>query len=633
MTLVPALQVLTALRRRPGNIDEDVIRDLERLIIVHTIRPLRSKILRRKKAEDHDAIATDTFDVQFLASLSDAVSSELDSIDSNEGACSSLESIALFFDLGLKSVPLKTTKQRITEAPWLQDFFLQLARCTYLLLPMSLITIPPEASMDTLKKMLSLMNVSKVQMETSVLEIITKKYAFNSDESSDDTVDWLLVSLCMQNDENLMLPFSSENKKLGKKSRATSRLLKRLLSQLTATGLKSEIRTSKLPLEGDVYNFTLEFIVSPLEEAFVHARNLPGFIEVWQQEIATWRKLSLSLNRPTTNTERLKTIWEDDKLSRMVTAHIESNLTVGQICEILQNLFDIFQPWLASTELQSPEVYACTTILDCLVDGIKGENIITQTSELIRKLYEGLSEMLNNERPLLLQCRWRIWRTLAAIMTRWSIMDQFFGDEAMQGNIVATAQKVIQQALSSEDTSQDSFEEAIHAMQFMVAFTSTQDDNKEERSSQNGALQAVTKTIVDLMETAAEISRNSISSVDHNGSLGVSWDGSGQGVENHNLLLLACAAELILSPLSLKYVFQSEKWVCGLIDGRTLDNDLLYQFLTQLYWLACMDAAPKAHHSRGVTYSWLWEEVQHERIINEYDLLTRKSLAVKIGLC
>ena len=554
---MPALQVLTALRRRLRNIDEDVIRDLERLIIAHTIRPLRSNVLRRNKAENRKTNTTDTFDVQFLASLSDAISNELNSTDSSEGACPALESVTLLFDLGLKCVPLRTTKQRITEAPWLQDFFLQLARCTSLLLPIHLTAISPEASVDILKKMLSLMNVSKVQMETSILETIIERYAFNSDETSDYTVDWLLVSLCMQNDENLMLPFFSENKKLGEKSRATSRLLNRLLSHLTATGTISKKRVAKLPV--DLYSFTLEFIISPLEDAFVHARNLPGFIEVWQQEIATWRELILSIRRPTKNTLLLRTIWEDDKLSRMVTAHIESNLTMGQICEILQNLFDVLQPWFLSMEIQSPEVYASITILDCLVDGIKAENVIIRTSELIKKLYEGLSETLNYEQPLPLQCRWRIWRILTAMMTRWSIIDQFYYDEHMQDDIVVRAQNVVQQALSSEDSSQDSFEEALHAMQFTVAFTFTQDDNREEHFSERGALQAVTKTIADLMGTAAEISRNSVGSADHNGSSKVVWDGSRQGLDNHNLLLLACAAELILSPLSLKYLFQSEK--------------------------------------------------------------------------
>ena len=625
--------MLVALRRRSGNFDENVIQDIERMIAVYTILPLRTWF--RRKMKDHDTNETDTPYAELLTSLSSAVASELNDKNSSNGSSLSLSSIPQFFDLSLKCLLLRTSKQRITEAPWLQDFFLQLAQCTFLLLPTSVTATPPEVSIDIMKKMLGLINVSKIQFETSFFETIIRQYAFNSNESSDYPVDWSLVSLCMQNDENLMLPFS-KNKEADKKSRSKSRLLTQLLSKLVVAGLKDDKQTSSPAVIAEVYNFTLDNIACPLGETFAHARDLPGFFDVWQHQLVTWRTLSLTLDRTILNQIYSRSIWEDDKLSHMVAANIEPILTVGQISSILQALLDIFQPWFASTDAQSPSIYAGTIILDCLVDGIKGEIAISQTSGLIKSFYEGLSEILDNGRLLPSQCRWRIWRILATMMTRRSNVGLAFRIGTVQAKVVIKAQGTVQQALLSEHTSHEAtyrFDEALYAMQFMVIFISTQPEIREVSHSE--ALQVVIQTMVSLMEKSVNVPCKSKGSAKQDASVNVTWDGSRRGIDNYDVLLLLCSIELMLSSCLLKYGFRSRRKSFELTRCRIPDKSLLYRFLTQLYWLAYMQSlgikytAPNEHQLLGVSYSWLWEEIQQDRMTKEHDPLIRKSSQTK----
>ena len=537
--------MLVALRRRQENANENSVRELERIITVHTIFPLRTRFLRQRKTKDRDKTETDHPNTELLASLSNAVSNELKSTETVEGLCTSLESITIFFDLSLKCSSLSTSKQRITEAPWLQEFFLQLARCTLLLLPPSVVPIPPETSVSVLKKMIGLINVCKIRFETSFLETIIRQYAFNYDRSSDHPVDWELVSLCMQNDENLMLPFSSEQKKTDNKLRPKSKLLEKLLSKLIVGGLKNIPRTPNLSVISESYNFTLDNIACPLAEAFIHARDLPGFIDTWLQQLTTWRTFSLTLDPTTLNLVRSRSIWEDEKLLRTVAASIET-LTVGQISSILQTLLNIFQPQFSSPREQSPGYYARIVILDCVVDGIKREIFISQTSKTIQGFYAWLSEILTIDSNLPSPCRWRIWRILATIMNHWFNIGQVFRNGPLPTEILVQAQTTIQQALVSEETSQDvthTFDEALYAMQFIITLMSTQYSTKEGETSQSRALQAVIETIVSSMER-----RISTALVDE------MWDGSRQGLSNRNILLLACATELTLSPYLLRYV-------------------------------------------------------------------------------
>ena len=526
------------------------------MIAKHIILPSRAAFLHQRKAKDPNLVETKTVCEELLAPLSEASSEELRNLLPEGDFHPTLDSISFLFDLSLRCYSLKTPKQRILEAPWLRHLFVELARCTSLFFPLSTTVRLHEASVTVLKQLLRFATSSKIQLDTQTLETIFLHISGLSDETIEHPVDWDLMSLCMQNDGNLILP--AQSKSAGPSPQLHGRLLTPLLARATNAGIvdvRKSFKTAGSSEKMKTYTTILNDITIPLVEAFAYARNLTGFIEIWHTQLVAWQDARLSYISSGLVSSCGESIWEDDKLLDMVASKLEFALTSGQISKVLRGISHGMQSSFEPGKEAFPECYAGVTILDCILNGIKSEATVLATTEQVSEILAHVLTVLSSYTKSPQWWSWRLWRILATIFRRWPDLTRTFDHPSTPYTILKKAQSIVTQGLSSnllDEGGIPEYAQDIQALGSLLALIPLRRDI-DLNNIYDGVIPALVKDIVNSIKQKIKYACDHAEIQGSQTWLSLEWDGHRSSVDTRDMLLLCYAVEITLAMHVLRY--------------------------------------------------------------------------------
>ena len=489
--------------------------------------------------------------------LTHAASLDLEGISKNQTS-SGLLTIPFLFDIALRCFPLKTFKQRLAEAPWLQSLLFQLTQCATVSPLTATSSSSMHASRDVLKSMLRLAIRSKIKIDVSMLDLFLLEISGLADETPETFIDWTLVSLCLQVDETLALPLRAEATSSNRhSSQPSGKVVTQLLARITTKGFRETSKNDgSLVLSSglETYNLILDQVLLPFFGAFVHVRDLNGFIEIWQYQLVAWRSsgsLSVSTGLASNFAE---SVWENDKLLESVSTKLEASLTIGQISKVIRDFFDAMQVSSSPHTEDRASYYANTTIMNCLLDGIKSEVAISELTELASQICQHVSAVLCGAEKMQQRCNKKLWRILITVITRWPNLLQNFETAGIgHGVIIIEAQQLVEQALLSDSPPHDdvtNYGQALYAFRLILALIPARGE-VDISNIRDQKVPAIINAVIKSMKRN-EVNGNALTQEDH--GVWLNWEGNLwiDSIDTPNGLLLGCAAQIILASKCLR---------------------------------------------------------------------------------
>jgi len=547
---------------------------------------------------------------ELLAPLAEAVSDELMASPAQARLSSLAGAIPLLFSVVIKRTELNKPKQRIAEGPWLQAVFVQLAKCAIPNFPVSQFTSQDDRCLDVLEDMLRLAVECKLVLDVSILQSIALFLSGIDKVGPSPRVKWTLINLCIEIDPNLAIALPARNNLSESTAVLNAGVLESILVNLTSLGFRDAGYGSK------DYEIMLHGVILPLLHGFLRARNLPGFVHVWKQQIVFWENTKASYVASHVFSKDVTSIWEDETLLQAVSENVELSLTEGQILRILQQF---------PTEKISPgdveplnvaEVISEMIILDCFANGIKMESTTPAIKKQLKLLLGSLSAAKENASSEAYS--WRVWRILATEARYWLPTDLGSSTSTALSERCVRAQEHLicniahgTQGLHTSAT----YARALFAFRFLIAsFRAFWHTETDVTLPIIPAVQA----IVHSMKILVDSIREDVGDVIDCSEPFVAWDGQRCSLKTRHSLTLACAAQLALSPGTLRYVRVEEGEVWSLTLCSRFQPDLLNSFLDELFRCASLQAFPRSIEVSEITYRHVWEEMLNPGALQEY---------------
>ena len=506
---------------------------IQKLIAAHVILPGRTAFMRAKNL-DSDESQTSMI-AELLGPLSRVVILELQDASPVTHESSILKTIPMFFEYALTLLPQDTPKQRINEAPWLRALFIQLASCLSLSFPLSEVSTLSEIVLDTLESLLHLLVENNVSMDIQILESIVLYLSGIYPVEAHQRVKWSLVGLCMEICPDLAIPVrSNSNLRTGRATLQTEMVLERMLDKLTDSGFRDGLETASH------YDTMLNTVVLRLVRSFINARDLLGFLKIWEQQIRLWeiaKVLHISSGRCSL---LVISIWEDDALLQTISDQLEQALTAGQISKLLDDLGSRIANTLDALATNALAPYAEVVVLDCALNGIRSDSVIGTCKTCVESIGRKLATVLKTNDTSFVPHRWRIWRVLATMASQFSYY---------QDDLFHNAQEKIALSLGRGSNSShfsSHHYEALFALRSLVAVLEFQ-----KPSNQNGECSEVLCAVIRALVESGPLVSSPLGKMDS--SQWSYWNGKRESVTTRHTLLLACAAQLTSVPKVLRY--------------------------------------------------------------------------------
>ena len=522
---------------------------IEALLRAHVILPARNAFVHGKRmVEGNEGISTIATQ-ELLTPLAEAVSEELKASPA-QSKSHSLGAIPILFSVALKHVELDTPKRRITETPWLQALFVQLANCAISNFPVSQPICLDDRCIDVLENMLRLSVEHKLVLDLSILQSIVLFLSGISGIGLSPRVKWTLIGLCLGIDPNLAITLPVKNKGSESNSAVQANVLGSVLTKITTLGFRECDDVSR------DYGVMLHNVILPLLRGFIRARNLPGLIDVWKQQIVAWEQLKAFPAGSDIRSKYAMSIWEDEVLSRAVSENLEPGLTRGQMLHTLQQ----FSARMVTSGdvMSSNAVETCAeiTILDCFVYGVKVET----TPPAIKKQLDFVlgSLLATKEDDSVEPYSWRVWRTLATAARHWPPGGYNSSSSTTLLEVCARAQQqLLRIAINGANSPQTpaTYAKALFAFRFLVASAEASGLTGYDASLH---LAPSIQGIISSMKIYADGVCQDIDNGITGSKLCVTWDGQPNTIKTQYTLTLACAAQLALAPQTLRYICNEE---------------------------------------------------------------------------
>lgn len=432
---------------------------------------------------------------------------------------------AVFYSVAIRCIPRETPKQRTAENPWLQSLFRLLVGSACAMPPLSPSSTDP--LMRTIKSMLHEALDHNVLLDISMLETLLSRFSGLFSKSTEpDIVSWDFVSLVLKLNPDVFIRLSSP--------RQPNKFLTTLLTKVT------EMRFEVTMDDSHEHSNIIVGVVIPLVQAFVHARDLPRFIDHWGKELTCYHERL--------EDQAMKTsIWEDNHLSQTVAGFIKSALTTGQLRQVLLGA-QADLTTIVSSETVRP--LASLVILDCAISGCTSDAIVEDVMETVQPIYTSLLNLALNDRFTNIPKMWRVWRILTTINIRWSIPHAAPHYKYAEDHVIRRALKLV-----DYDTSKCNFAEELHAFYYILSFATLEKSGTE--MLQNPPCQTIRRAVETvlnhqkilndfLIPEDMVISRRSCSAPQ--------WNGRSNGVESPKILIMGCQAQVLFSPEALQLV-------------------------------------------------------------------------------
>ena len=464
----------------------EMIKSLENLLIDQVILPLRNAFLGPESATDLENQVSFTSFSDNLVSLLRRYFPQLESpflpVDWKTDKHLALSMISLLFDIAIKCRPRSTPKLRRIENPWLELFFIKLAKCAETLFPSATSVRARKDYIRVIKWMLRKAVDHQVRVGLSTIEALLDQnsglfQAINDnhtenriDVEDENQVEWGLISLCILNDPDAFVipsPSAGDNETYSYGYRPPNKYLSALLRNIT-----NEMCYKSL-VEDEHYDLKLLHVIKPLSDAFTGVRDLTAFIEHWREQLNIVQERQMSHGA---YFNLVPSIWEDDRLVSHVARSVESSLTVGQVSRILSIATHDQAPPIPNVLSDQTMSLVNLVILDCVFTGLSKEETLAKLESTAMSVFSLLGVHISRPSMGSSPHDWRAWRVQATITDRWSSLRESSMFKRKAHPAICMASELINR-ISSEIMIYDNvnLKQELYAFRFMLKFVSIDD--------------------------------------------------------------------------------------------------------------------------------------------------------------
>ena len=510
--MLPVLQLLDTCRQRPTPTEEmaGVIKSLEELVVDHIVLPLRDSFLGLKPATELGTeVAFTSFNdhmVSMLRQFLPQLESPFLRAEWKTDKHLALSLISLLFDIAIRCRPRNTPKLRKIENPWLEQLFIKLATCAENLFQPASSVRAQKDHIRVIKWMLRKAVDHQVRLSHSTIEGFLDQASglFQSgsdshtetrcDTEDDNQIEWGLVSLCILNGSDaFVVPSSSASDHETYAYRPPNKYLSALFQNITA-----QICYESLEEDKD-YDFKLLHVIEPLCDAFIGARDLPGFLEHWREQLNIVQERQESHGK---YFDLVPSIWEDERLLLYVAHLVEPSLITGQIHRVLSTAARDLTPSMPSALCDQSMSLASLVILDCVCTDLSKDETIFKLESIALSVFSLLAELISRPSSIPSPHNWRIWRIQEKIADRWSSLRDSSLFKGKAHPAICMASDMFNR-ISSELTLHDNvyLKQELYAFRFLLKFAAMEDYFWEDLhfSPRPKIFSAVTK-LLDIME-------------------------------------------------------------------------------------------------------------------------------------
>jgi hypothetical protein len=396
--LRPALRLIDQLTNEAIKSPESTVpvRNLERLVALHSILPLRALFLSEKAQQWKTKTATITWDdIKDLHAVLDTILLSTET-ELTQGDASPW--ILMYYSIAIRTVPRPTIRRAQLEQPWLDCLF---CACAYLGESNF-----PRMVLDDAGHLVAESRPSSVGLGAYLEELFAVATAIGvklslplllyfmtaAVEKLPAPAAWLVMARIVEQDVNVLVPSSSLFD--------TRTLLDRIFEAVSFIN----------ETDDEDYALVRDGLIRPLLKGFAQARDLRGFISLWlsglQESIRQRASGDLQDEKM-----HLSFVWEDNALFRdfetAVKAQTTSTLTQSSITETLQLLQEAAKRVGPTSDILS-HVAITASLLSA-----RPEDFNTTTLESILAV---AASALSRRSDYQLQ-RWRLWRLLRLCCT------------------------------------------------------------------------------------------------------------------------------------------------------------------------------------------------------------------------
>ena len=555
--MLPALQLLHNCREwsSPKRNMEAVTTSLENLLITFTVLPFRASFIGTKASGQlqftNHATALKEDLISALRSyhypkLNANSSLGRGTYEAERQALKTqnhlkITYVSLLFEIALSLRPVSKATNNRTEDSWLEELFDQLIDCAGILVPPTSTVKAHKSHTRLVGWMLQKCVDHKLQLSMSRIQAILDQFSGFFSSNCGDTVEWSVVSLCLQIDSNaFVVPDSSGEASLSHSTRYPNKYLSALLSNV----LNEHFEASQN------YEFLLTGIVLPLCSAFADARDLDGFIHYWIEQISIHEERQserkrLSLDMPC--------LWQDERLLQLVAQFAESKLTPGQLDHLASSASKGPAPSMASTSISPSLSLANLVILDCLFSGIYQETTLKTLAETAQSVFSMLGAHLSDCLDHSLVHKWRMWRIKTTIADRWvTLRNSPLFKGSLQSSICTASEVLNRMCLKTSPHGEADWGEELFAFRFLLHLAVIEESGTTLQFPSRTRLVSAVAKIIDMMEPFCHrISHDHFQTIKLAAYV-PRWDEFDTVVKSINTLYLGCVADILISPVALR---------------------------------------------------------------------------------
>ena len=526
------LNLLLSYHKNPEPEDEIrlVSARLVDLLRNHILIPARSSCLnalRLRDVRDPD-IPTGLLEMLLIPLMDNVVVDEVVSLDI-------LESVTFLFGIAAEHSMRVVPKDRRNEIAWLQKLLNHIMQRAHAFDYYDLDDERQMITVDFSVKMLDSCVQSKLILDTATLERIVRPLFHHQRIFTEQ--EWEVVSLCIQLDATIFVN-PSGNVQVNKEclQQVPSDLLSLLLNQISRDGQKMISANTNTLLQSETrlpYDMIRSTVVMPLANAFIHTRQFPRFLDIWQGQ--------LDQHYLSSNDENVS-IWRDDQLLHAVAHLVESALSIGEIEKRLHVFVGELESIAKETSVEPAILGKLTSLavtLECLLSGSTSNRTLQQLEEPVLVLYKLLLQLPTDKTVNSNDFQNSCWRIMTIINDRWSLPHQSLDSEI---KAVRTALNLITNVIDDACDPQrpsPKYSAGFYAFRFMLSLTDVETARPDTYWL---AMGTATEQILD--HTSACIRPGTFHFL--------KWSGQDDLITRGPLFGLACCAQLTTIPRTLK---------------------------------------------------------------------------------
>lgn len=530
------LQLVQLYNEQPELEDEtqQILAALKDLLRTHVLQPARSAVLNSLRPRDvQSTVIPRGFLESLLAPLTDLLSG--DGIASQ----SSLKSAALLFEIAAEDSKHTTAKGKREETIWLKKLFEHIMQGAHALEYRDLDHVQQTRLVEFSVMMLEKAVRLKTQLKAATLEKLLQPLFRHPRIFTEG--EWNLVGLCIQLEPAVFIG-SPRGIHVNKERSLNFRneLLVSLLDQIDRDGYKLMSTSTGPQSRPNVtlpYETILSTVVNPLAQAFVQARELPRFLDIWQEQ------LEKSLH---TETNDVLNIWKDEEFLQTVASLLESTLAVSEIEKRLHLIEAGLQPLpMSAGPNQFEKKNALLFVAEALLLGCKSDRTLQKLEDHVLAIYKLLLQLMTDGTERRDEVQIKCWMIMTVINDKWSLSHQSLEHE---DDAICLAMRTIESACSTERQPHN-FRRGFHAFRFMLSLVEVQKAkmNAGQAEAPNGIAADPIGTVINHI-LAADFD---VEGVDRGEVQAPEWDGD-DFIDSGTLFCLACCAQLATVPRTLR---------------------------------------------------------------------------------